>query len=265
MAAHGRWNRADGTRGLKPRRVLLLAALLAVASCGDQPLDSMGWRSSDWINEPTVPTTVAVNTTTPTVVAVDDLFWSNDVIETENLNDPEAMLAEVFARRGGDRFVQASRFEIAVALPDVAFPARVPAGAEWVSSQLIFDNDGNVADDPSAAFGIWSTEPYTRSRSVAQMAVLRVSMDLEAATALATGEADPSCARFTDRDTDACEVLAIGDHDAWLLRASGGPTLVWYEGPYRYELFGRSFVPQAVLRSMVADMVTLTSIGAESS
>lgn len=250
---------------MKPRLLLVLVAVVAVVGCGDQPLESLGLRSSDWINEPTVPTTVAINTTTPTVVSADDLLWANDVIETANLSDPEEMLSEVFARRGGDRFIQASRYEIAVALPDVAFPSRAPAGAEWVSSQLVFENDGRVAADPSAAFGIWSAEPYTRSRSVAQMAVMRVSMDLEAATALASGEADASCARFAERTTDSCEALSIGDRNAWLLRASAGPTIVWYEGPYRYELFGRSFVPQEVLRGMVADTVPLASIGVESS
>lgn len=257
---------SNGSReALRPRRLLLLIAVVALAACGDQPLESLGWRSSDWINEPTVPTTVEVSVTTPTVVDVDELLWANDVIETENLTEPEDLLAEVFARRGGDRFIQASRYEIAVALPDVAFPGSAPAGAEWVSSQLVFDNDGNVADDPSAAFGIWSAEPYSRSRSVAQMAVLRVSRDLVAATELASGEADATCGRFADRANAGCEVLEVANRDVWLLEASGGPTLIWYEGPYRYELFGRAFVPESVLQGMITDMAPLTSIGAESS
>lgn len=244
--------------------LLVLAAVFASA-CGDAPLESLGWRSSDWINEPTVPTTVVINTTTPTVVVVDELSWANDEIETENLGDSEALLQEVFARREGDRFVQASRYEIAAALPDVAFPGEVPAGATWVSSQLVFDNDGLLADDPSAAFGIWSAEPYTRSRSVAQMAVLRVSSDLEAATQIASGEVEASCALFSDRTTDGCELLTVGARDVWVLEAAGGPTLIWFEGPYRYELFGRSFVPRNVLLDMSATMQPLSSVGAETS
>ena len=59
----------------------------------------------------------------------------------------------------------------------------------------MFNNDGTIAADPSAAFGIWSAEPYTRSRSVAQMIVLRVSTDPEGAEEAAS-ETRPSCAPF---------------------------------------------------------------------
>lgn len=255
-------------RGLRPRllgKALTVVALLVAAGCGESPLESIGLRSSEWINEPTVPTTVAVNTTTPTVVDADELLWANDEIETTNLTDEEALLAEIFARRQGDRFIQASRAEIVVALPDVAFPTQAPAGAEWVSSQLVFDNDGTLAADPSAAFGIWSAEPYTRSRSVAQMVVMRVATDLETATELSTGETAPSCALFSDRATDSCEIIAVGSRDTWLLEDSSGSTLVWFEGPYRYELFGRSFVRDEVLTGISGSMMPLSSLGAETS
>lgn len=250
---------------LIPRRTLIVAVAFAVVACGDAPLESIGFRSSDWINEPTVPTTVAVNTTTPTIVSVERLVWANDEIVTESPADETELLAEIFARRQGDRFIQASKEEIAMALPDVSFPGRAPAGAEWVSSQLVFDNDGTIADDPSAAFGIWSAEPYTRSRSVAQMAVLRVSNDLATATELSTGEVAASCALFSDRATDSCEVIAVGTRDTWLLDDSSGSTLVWFEGPYRYELFGRSFVPVGVLSEMSGSMMPLDTVGAEPS
>lgn len=246
-------------------RALIVAVAFVVAACGDSPLESIGLRSSDWINEPTVATTVAINTTTPTIVSVERLVWANEEIVTENLEDGTALLAEIFARRQGDRFVQASMAEITVLLPDVAFPARAPAGAEWVSSQLVFNNDGTIADDPSAAFGIWSAEPYTRSRSVAQMIVLRVSNDLVTATELSTGEVAASCGLFSDRATDSCEVLTIGTRDTWLLDDSSGSTLVWFEGPYRYELFGRSFVPVGVLSEMSDSMMPLATVGAEAS
>lgn len=247
------------------RHVLAVVAVLAIVGCGNSPLESIGLRSSEWINEPTVPTTIAVSTTTPTIVAAEVLLWANDEVETENLTDGDALLVEIFARRQGDRFIQASRAEIAVALPDVAFPTRAPAGAEWVSSQLVFENDGTIADDPSAAFGIWSAEPYTRSRSVAQMMVLRVATDLVTATELSTGETAASCALFSDRATDSCEILTVGSRDTWLLEDSGGSTLVWFEGPYRYELFARSFVPDEVLIEMSGSMIPLASLGAETS
>jgi hypothetical protein len=262
----GRMSDLGQPGGRTPRfvtRALTVAAVLAIVGCGESPLESIGLRSSEWINEPTVPTTVAVNTTTPTIVAAEELLWANDEIQTENLSDEEALLAEIFARRQGDRFVQASKAEIAVVLPDVAFPTQAPAGAEWVSSQLVFENDGTIADDPSAAFGIWSAEPYTRSRSVAQMMVLRVATDLVTATELSTGETAASCALFSDRATDSCEIITVGERDTWLLEDSGGSTLLWFEGPYRYELFARSFVPEEVLTEMGASMMPLASLGAE--
>lgn len=250
-----------------PGLVSLLVVVLAagLSACAGSPLESIGQRSSDWINEPTVPTTISVVTTTPTVVSAARLQWANDEIETARLDDRDALLAEVFARREGDRFVQASREEIVVALPEISFPDKAPNGAEWVSSQLVFDNDGSLANDTSAAFGIWSTEPYTRSRSVAQMVVLRVATDVDAANELASGEADLSCQRFDERTAAQCEVLTIDDRPTWLLTQSSGAILVWYEGPYRYELFGRSFVPSAVLRDMSSGMVPLATIAGASS
>lgn len=247
------------------RNLALIIFVMALAGCGGSPLESLGLRSSDWINEPTVPTTIAVVTTTPTVVAAERLLWANDDLGTENLEDVAAVLEQVFARREGDRFIQASRFEIAAALDGVTFPDLAPAGAEWVSSQLVFDNDGTVADEPSAAFGIWSAEPYSRSRSVAQMIVLKVSTDQETASQLASGEVAPSCALFSDRTTDQCELVTVGSRATWILSSSGGSTLVWFEGPYRYELFGRSFVPIGILRQMSDDTVPLASIEAQSS
>lgn len=247
------------------RRAVVLVVLGALTACGEGPLESIGSRSSEWINEPTVPTTFAVVTTTPTVIPADRLQWANDDIETANLDDQGAVVQEVFTRREGDRFIQASRFEIAAALPGVAFPGFAPSGAEWVTSQLVVDNDGTVSSDPSAAFGIWSTEPYTRSRSVAQMVVLRVSTDPEAAQEVASSDSQLSCERFAERSADQCEILAIGDRPTWLLEETSGSTLIWFDGEYRYELFGRSFVPRRILRDMTAEMEPLASLTEDSS
>lgn len=246
------------------RAVFVLGALVLVA-CGTSPLESIGLRSSEWINEPTIPTTVPVITTTPTIVDAGQLQWANDDIENENLDDPNALLAEVFSRREGDRFIQASRFEIAAALPGISFPAEAPNGAEWVSSQLVFDNDGSLADDPSAAFGIWSAEPYSRSRSVAQMVVIRVATDQQGAEEVAEAGSGVSCARFSDRDTESCEVTMVDDRPTWILGSSGGTTLIWFDIPYRYEMFGRNFVSVSILQDMIATTVTLDSIVGEPS
>ena len=146
-----------------------------------------------------------------------------------------------------------------MALPDIGFPGIAPPGARWVSSQLVMNNDGTIATDPSAAFGIWSDEPYTRSRSVAQMAVLRVASDPEGAAALES-EGAPSCAAFAERTTEQCEIISVADRPTWLLTGTAGSTLVWYAGPYRYELFGRSFVSLDSLVEMSEQMAPLASI-----
>jgi hypothetical protein len=47
----------------------------------------------------------------------------------------------------------------------------------------------------------------------------------------------------------------------WSLEASNGTTLVWFDGDYRYELFGRTFVAVAALQEMVNDLVPLADLG----
>lgn len=240
---------------------MLVAALALIASaCGDTPLGSVGQRSSEWINKPEVSTTTTVPVTIPTVISSTNLAWSNDGIVNENLGDPAATVAAVFARRQGDRFIQASRAEIVVALPDVSFPAMVPNGAKWVSSQLVIENNGQVSHDPSAAFGIWSAEPYTRSRSVAQMAVLRVALDPETIAELAETTEAPSCARFADRNTDNCEIVEIGGRTTWRLEGSGGTTFIWFDDTYRYELFGRDYLQDEAQLGMVEAPVPLAQL-----
>ena len=245
---------------LTNRFALVLAAAIFLAACADAPLGSVGQRSSEWINEPEVVTTTAPPVTVPKFSNATILQWSNDEIVTENLAEPEALIAEIFARREGDRFIQASRAEIAAALPLVRFPADVPYGAEWVSSQLVIESSGELSDDPSAAFGIWSAEPYSRSRSVAQMAVLRVANDKETATELAQGEGDVSCARFAAQYTDQCDIIDVNGRQVWRLSSTGGTTLIWFEGVYRYELYGRSVVAQDALVAMAAESVFLDEL-----
>jgi hypothetical protein len=150
--------------------------------------------------------------------------------------------------------------EVAALLPEVKFPAAVPYLSEYVTSQLVFDNNGELARDPVVAFGIWSSEPYTRSRSVAQMAVLRVAFDPEASEEVLQPGADVSCARFADRSTEVCEAFQIEGRPVWTLTASNGTTLVWFDGSYRYELFGRSFVPLAALQQMAIESLPIAEL-----
>lgn len=254
------WGERSGVTRRLRHITLILVVLSTVTACGESPLLSLGNRSSNWINEPKVTTTTLPEVDAPRHVAAATLEWANDVIVNDDLEDPGAVVAAVFNRREGDRFIQASRFEIAAAIPEIAFPSLVPYGAEWVSSQLVVENSGRLSAEPSAAFGIWSAEPYTRSRSVAQMAVLRVSHDPETAADLAEPGAEFSCARFAERITDECALLDMEGRDVWKLAAAGGITLIWFEGPYRYELFGRSFIPSDVLEEMAGDTVALSAL-----
>lgn len=235
---------------------LLLALALALAGCGNEPLQTLGKRSSEWVSEPTIVTTTTIPVTVPLVAPADNLIWFNDEIGTAS-PDPESVVALVFARREGDRFIQASRAEIATALPGIGFPSRFPPLAGYVTSQLVIENSGEIADDPSAAFGIWTAEPYTRSRSVGQMIVLRVSRDSQTASEILLPDADLSCSRFSDGTSDTCDVEEIGGRTTWILRNASGTTLIFFDESYRYELFGRPFAPVEALRQTVASMAPL--------
>lgn len=238
--------------------VVLLAAL--VSACGESPLQMIGERSAEWINEPEVVTTTLPPVTTPRFVEIENLQWANEDIVNPNLGDRGALVATVFERREGDRFIQASREEIAAALPEVEFPGVAPYGAEWVSSQLVIENSGNLSRDPTAAFGIWSAEPYTRSRSVAQMVIIRVVIDPETAAEIAEAGEDVSCARFADRATNVCETLNLDGRQVWKLLGTGGVTLIWFSGDYRYELFGRNFIPSEDLNEMASNTIPLADL-----
>jgi hypothetical protein len=239
----------------------LLATAVLLLACGEAPFASLGRRSSDWISEPIIVTTTTVPTTVPSVVGSDVLKWFNDTIVTAApLDNPVAVEDVIFARRAGDLYIQASRAEILAILPEIRFPAAVPFLAEYVTSQVVFGNDGELSADPVATFGIWSAEPYTRSRSVAQLAVLEISSDPEASAALQQPDPDVSCARFADRTTVVCESFSIEGRPVWSLTADNGTTLVWFDGIYRYELFGRTFVPLQTLQQMAVESVALADL-----
>lgn len=244
----------------RARTAALVIAVALLVACGDAPFASLGRRSSDWIGEPTIVTTTSVATSVPIVVGAEILKWYNDGLGGEFLDDPDALKVAIFARRGGDLFIQASRAEVVALLPDLRFPASTPYLSEYVTSQLVFDETGDLEDDPVAAFGIWSSEPYTRSRSVAQMIVLQVSVDAVNAAEVSEPGADVSCTRFEDRTTSECVVGTIGGRTVWSLEASIGNTLIWFDGDYRYELFGRAYVAAAALEEMVTDLVLLSEL-----
>lgn len=247
------------TRRTTHAAALGLAALI-FAACGGSPFVSLGNRSSGWINEPRVTTTTVARVDLPTEVPSSVLQWSNDDIVSGPFESREDVVAAVFARRQGDRFIQASRAEIVAAVPEIRFPAVGPYGAEWVSSQLVIENNGTLSAEPTAAFGIWSAEPYTRSRSVAQMIVIRVAHDPETAAEVGDPDGAFSCARFAEEATEECALIRLDDRPYWRLSSSGGVTLIWFEGEYRYEMFGRAFVSVEILQKMATETVMLAEL-----
>lgn len=238
--------------------ILITAAV--VVACGDAPFESLGRRSSDWIAEPTIYVTTTVAITVPIVVDSDRLEWFNDSIKSGPLADRQLLRDEIFARRGSDLIVQVNRREIAVLAPSVKFPSSSPAQAEYVTSQVVFERSGSLSDDPLLGFGLWSSEPYTRSRSVAQLAVLWVSRDALGSQEATSLEPGVSCARFSDASTTSCDLIQYEGKPVWDLRSSGGRTLVFFDGIYRYELFVRNTVSEEVLFTMVSSFTELEQL-----
>jgi hypothetical protein len=92
------------------------------------------------------------------------------------------------------------------------------------------------------------------------MVVLRVATDPVTAEEVSQPGAEISCARFADRTTEQCEITTVGAARVWRLRSQSGSTLIWFEGQYRYELFGRTFVPDDVLIDMAVDPIPLADL-----
>lgn len=247
---------------IKGLPMAMLTVSILLGSCGDAPLAGIGDRSSDWISDPTILTTTTVAITIPMVVDSRVLKWFNDSIESGPLSDRQLLRDEIFARRGSDLIVQANRQEIAVLAPSIEFPAISPASAEYVTSQVVFDRNGSLSDEPAVGFGFWSSEPYTRSRSVAQLAVLWVSRDALGSQEAASVESGVSCARFSDASTISCDLNNRDGTPTWELKSSTGRTWVWFDGIYRYELFMRNSVPEQALINMVASFEELARLNA---
>ena len=218
--------------------VALLAVVLALglSACGESgPLEGVGERSAAWVTAATVPTTTAP----PVVVEIGgeglvgsgDLLWVNDDIgATDPLDDPQAMVSAVWRRQLGSRFVQASRVEIATALPTMRFPEAVPEDIRWVTSQLVFDPATGLLDaDTSAAFGFWIVEPYTAESG--RLGVLRVGV--------------------------APDGVGGAKSDIVPIIVPDGLSLGWTEAGLRYELFCQASVTDEVCNAIAEDFVPL--------
>lgn len=249
-------------RGRQGRATMALAVLVSLSvACSDSALLDLGGRSSGWIGEvaTTVPsTTTSVPEATRPSAQVN---WANDELGEAPPPDaePSDVLAQVFARTGGEsRFLQASRAEIAAVTPEVEFPAEVAAGVFYVTSQLVTESRTlRLANEPTVAFGMWSVEPYTRSRSIGQLAVLNVSTDAAAAEVANDPNTAPTCTAFSQVENRVCGIETFAEIPVWRLETENGVVHLWYTGSFRYELSARSDVDEEVLHEMVMAMAPL--------
>jgi hypothetical protein len=197
---------------------ILAAVGVLLAACGDAgPLDGLGDASRGWVyGDVSTSTTIAVvdgGAAGEALISASQVLWLNDEIADQASGTSSEVIAAVWQRQVEGRFVQASRAEVAAALPTLEFPTVVPADTIWVTSQLVYDLDSGALDlDTAAAFGMWRVEPYTVTEG--RIMVLRVGV--------ASDTAPPARSDVTP--------IVVPD----------GLSLGWTEAGLRYELFCRS-------------------------
>jgi len=202
----------------RPILLLVLVALLA-AGCGDV-LEGVGDISRDIVHGGSASSTTTTTLPQPgggmaLTGLSGEMVWMNDEFEVAPGESADAVIRRVWQRSDGvDPFVQASRSEIAAALPGIEFPRLVPEKVTHISSQLLFDpQTGTIEVGTSAAFGLWTAEPYTVPRIEGQLVVLRVGL------------------RSALPDE--------GSGDISTFQAADGRELAWAAGDFVYQLFCR--------------------------
>ncbi len=224
-------------------RRIVAGALLAfvVTACGGEPLlEDVGDLSQRIVHGDVTTTLPGVDVggeEAPVLVKpVEQVAWFN-----AGVADVEGVEAAIVQNRvwergeGVNRFVQADPEEIAIVLPDLAFPEALPIDAQVITSQLVFDVGSGLLDAlTSAAFGVWNTAPYTVAREQSQLAVLRIgqagAFDIEPLAGIQVQEVEQ------------------------------GLSLTWVQGDFRYELFCRDGVDERVCRHMAENLVPLAAI-----
>jgi hypothetical protein len=115
-----------------------------------------------------------------------------------------------------------------------------------VTSQLVLAaSEAAFEGDHIASFGMWTADPYTRSRTVGQLATITV---------------------FAGGSTDLCAVAGAGCHteqvgsrDVGLVVRSVGDTVVWSDTGLTYEMFVREPAASAV-PAMVASITSISEL-----
>lgn len=237
----------------------VLGLLVVLASCSEDSLIDLGGRSSDWIGE--VATTATTTSTTQPVLTYSamEADWINDRFGSPDSElDNGQVLAAVFARSGdSSQFLQASRQEIVAVVPEIQFPSIIPVEVSHITSQLVIESrELSLAKDPTVAFGLWSVEPYTRSRSVGQTSVLNVSEDPEGVELAASGDTEAMCSSLITGDR-VCAAEQFMNPPVWRLEDSAGVIHVWYADPFRYELDGFGAYDEELVHQVIASVTPL--------
>lgn len=217
--------------------VLMVGLLLA--ACGEQGvLHGVGDRTESFVVGSTTTTVtlpaVAAGQVGEAVVSAQDVLWFNDGKDPQFTGEATEVIGAVWRGRvGASRFVQSSRAEIASALPGIMFPSTVPEQVRWVTSQLVYQSDqGTLDPDTSAAFGMWSSDPYQSESG--RIGVLRVG----------------------PAPTDA----PIGRTEIVPTAVPQGLSLAWTEASMRYELFCRSEVSEDLCLDVASSSVPLADL-----
>jgi hypothetical protein len=215
--------------------VLIAIAALALGACGESGLlDGVGERTRDLVEGSTTTAPeediVEIDTAEEGLVGPEDLLWFNDDIDPQFTGEAQDVIRSVWERKLNSRFVQASRAEIASAMPNVLFPELVPRDVRWVTSQLVYDSATGALDaETSAAFGLWVSEPYQSDD--ARLGVLRIGL----------------------ASVDA----PVGRSDIVPILVPDGVSLGWTESGYRYEMFCRSSVSDDLCIEVASSTVPL--------
>jgi hypothetical protein len=206
------------------RGAIFIGLVVLAAGCND-PFVDLGERSQEIVYGDT--TTTSTTSSIPgddgdafALEPVGAAAWQNDGITPQSDSDsPAVVIAAVWNRSNGvERFIQASRTEIAAALPGVVFPELVPAGVGWITSQLVYDVASASLDaETSAAFGLWTTEPYSVTRDAGQAAVLYIGLSASA-----------------------------GSSEIRSIPVEAGLSLEWEDAAHAYRLYCRQWVPEEV-------------------
>jgi len=225
---------------VKINRVVVLVAMGAIlaSGCGEAGLlDGAGDRTRSVVHGATTttvaPIAVAAGTADEGLIPGGDVLWFNDDIDPQFTGSSPEVIDAVWKRQLGSRFVQASRREIAAAMPALSFPSLVPQQVRWVTSQLVYNETSGALDpDTSAAFGLWTAEPYRSD--TARLGVLRVGRGLPDDLA----------------ERSEISVIAVPD----------GVSLGWTESGHRYELFCRSEVSEELCLEVAESSVPLSGL-----